>query len=472
MRILLKAGFVLTMDDAVGDLPVGDVLIEDGRITEVAAAIDAPGAEVIDASGRIVIPGLVDGHRHVWQSLLAGTMSDKSLPEYMVEARSMYCGCFDAEDAYVANYLGGLESLDAGITSVVDHSHLQSSPEVARALASGLVDSGVGGVFCYGLQNVPSYLDGMPDSVDAVREGLMSMPDEWHDGVAREIREQLARTGDGRLAFGIALPEATPYLPADYAKALFDRAARLGPQLVTGHWNASYQDGKYVSTLAELAATSAFDTPTLLTHCNLCNGQDLDLMAKKGIGVCTCGNIEAGMGLGPLLAFDYRKRGGAAAAGVDIASYFRTDLFSDVRITLQTERRERAAQGGGLARSITPSAREALHLLTLGGARAAGLDAEVGSITPGKRADIAVVAPGGPAGIAAADPAAALLFYTETSDIETVLCAGVVRKRDGELVGVDRQALAERCQAAIDRINARYAKIPREMMNSAWEGMF
>lgn len=82
-----------------------------------------------------MLPGLIDGDRHLWQSLLRGTATDWSLPEYMVEARSMYCGCFDADATYLSNYVGGLESLAAGITTVVDHSHLQSSPEVSDALA-------------------------------------------------------------------------------------------------------------------------------------------------------------------------------------------------------------------------------------------------------------------------------------------------------------------------------------------------
>ena len=106
---LIRGGFVLSMDPDIGDLPVGDVLISDGRIAAVAPAIQADGAEVIDAAGAIVLPGLIDGHRHLWQTMLRGTASDWSLPEYMVEARSMYCGCFDPDAAYLSNHLGGLE---------------------------------------------------------------------------------------------------------------------------------------------------------------------------------------------------------------------------------------------------------------------------------------------------------------------------------------------------------------------------
>lgn len=472
METLIKGGHVLTMDESLGEFPMGDVLIEESRIKKVATSIEAPRANVIDASGCVVAPGLVDGHRHVWQSLLKGEMSNASLPEYMIEARSMFCGCFDAEDAYVANYVGGLESIEAGITTVVDHCHLQSSPEIARALASGLLDSGIGGIFCYALQNVPQYLTNLPTSAEAVRELLMSMPDAWHEQAARDVREQILTTGEGRLKFGIALPEATPYLPATYSKQVFDRATALQPYLITGHWNASYRDGKYISTFGELAAQAVFSTPTLLAHCNQCSDADLTHMAKLKVGLCTCGTIEAGMGLGPMLAFKYRDLGGNAAAGLDITSYSKADLFAEARLMLQAERRDRAARGGGLARSINPGVREALHLLTLGGAKAIGLESETGSITPGKRADVIVVLPGGALGVPSADPAAALLFYTDPANIKTVVCSGVVRKLDGKLTGIDERQLSERSSAARQRVRKRYSQLSREMMNSAWQGMF
>ncbi len=208
--IIIRGGYVVTMDVDIPDLPQGDVYIHDDRIVEVADHIDVSGAEVIDARGCVVTPGFIDGHRHVWCGLLRGARKadwgNWTLPEYMVEARSMYCGCFGADDEYVANYFGGLESLNAGITSVVDHSHLQKSPDVSEALARGLKDSGVGGFFCYSLQNVPNFVDnGSPDP-DAIRDLLMRAPDAWHDEAAAHIRA--AYFLNGPLRFGVALPEA------------------------------------------------------------------------------------------------------------------------------------------------------------------------------------------------------------------------------------------------------------------------
>jgi cytosine/adenosine deaminase-related metal-dependent hydrolase len=150
---LIKGGHVVTMDSQLGDFPVGDVHVRDDRIVAVGEHLKVSGAEIIDASNCMVTPGFIDGHRHAWQSLLRGEAADWSLPRYMVEARAMYCGCFDSDAAYLANYVGGLESLDAGITTIVDHSHLQKSREVSDALVRGLLDSGVGGFFYYALHN-------------------------------------------------------------------------------------------------------------------------------------------------------------------------------------------------------------------------------------------------------------------------------------------------------------------------------
>jgi len=285
----------------------------------------------------VVTPGFIDGHRHVWCGLLRGARKadwgNWTLPEYMVEARSMYCGCFGADDEYVANYFGGLESLNAGITSVVDHSHLQKSPDVSDALARGLKDSGVGGFFCYSLQNVPNFVDnGSPDP-DAIRDLLMRAPDAWHDEAAAHIRA--AYFLNGPLRFGVALPESTAYVPSDVAKSFLARAAALKPELVTCHWDAMQQGGEYASTLVELAP--AFPSATLLSHCNHLNDADLTLMANSGIGLCTCPDTESGMGLGPMPGRRLTELGGAASLGCDITCLVQADMLKQARAYLQAE---------------------------------------------------------------------------------------------------------------------------------------
>ena len=136
-KILIKNAAILSMDPDIGDIMDGDILINDGSIISIGKNIDACDAEHINASGKIVMPGFVDSHRHVWQTQLRGIAVDWTIVDYMIEMRSHYCICYEPEDAYLGNLVGGLEAINAGVTSIVDHSHLQISPEHSDALASG-----------------------------------------------------------------------------------------------------------------------------------------------------------------------------------------------------------------------------------------------------------------------------------------------------------------------------------------------
>lgn len=468
-ELLIRGGHVLTMDASLGDLADGDIHIRDGKIVEVGRALDAPGAEVLNAAGKLVLPGLIDGHRHVWQSLLRGCASDWSFPRYMIEARTMYCGCFDADAAYLANYLGGLESINAGVTSVVDHCHLQTSPEISEALARGLKESGVGGVFCYALQNVPSYLGQEDVDAQAVKDLLLRDPDPWHDANAARLRDTVFN--DGPLRFGVALPETAPYVSTEHSAALLARARALEPALITGHWNASLRDGAYSATHA-LVECGAFARPTLLSHNNLASDDDLRDLARAGVGLCTCPDIEAGMGLGRLMARHYVELGGEACLGLDITSFTGADMFAQARMLLQLERKQMADEAGAMPFEIGYPTRAVLELLTSGGARAIGRSEEIGSLTPGKQADILIVGPNPVHTAPAADPASTLLFYTAPSDVETVLVAGKTLKRGGRLVGIRATELQQAAMAAFSRIRSRYQRLPRADLEAVWAGIF
>ncbi|WP_262699515.1 MULTISPECIES: amidohydrolase family protein [Streptomyces] len=472
--VLIRGGHVVTMDPDLGDLPDTDVLVRDSRIVDVAPNLPTGGAEMVEAGGRIVIPGLVDGHRHAWQCLLHGLATDWGFPTYMRLVRGGYGGCFDAEDAYLANLVGGLESISVGITTLVDHSHLQATAEIGTALVRGLWDSGVGGYFAYALQNAPDWLGDAPATPEALADLLTRAPDPEHDERFRGVRKTLAdldQAGTNRLRLGVALPEAAPYLPLDVVRPLLERARSLEPALVTGHWNALVHGGRYVSTLAQLVEDGFFDGVTVLSHCNQLDEADLDVMARAHIGLVTTPGTEGGMGLGPYLASRLVGRGGAAALGADTTCYAQADILGEARALLDAERRDAAAVAGGIPQEVLP-ARAALDLATIIGARAVGLHDEVGSLTPGKRANVTVVFPDPIRASPGSEPAVTLLHYTGSGDVETVLVDGEIRKRAGELVGVDTAGLARRCGQSRDAIRSRYAALPADVVDGAWRGVF
>lgn len=377
--------------------------------------------------------------------------------------RGGYGGCFDAEDAYLANYLGGLEAVSSGVTTVVDHSHLQTSVEVGEALVRGSWDSGVGGYFAYAFQNTPNWR-GHGYDADALNDLLTRAPDAWHDESFRNVRKTLATldvTGSGRLQLGVALPETAPYLPVDVVRPILERIRALNPAMITAHWNAAVRDGQYLSNLGTLVGEGHFDGVTVLAHCNHLNSDDLATMARAGIGLATTPGTESGMGLGPLMGRRLVEHGGHAALGVDTTCYTQSDLLGQARTLLETERRE-----------LMWSARGALELATITGARAVGLGDVVGSLTPGKRADVVVVSPDEIRARPGVDPVATLISYSGPGDIDTVMIDGEFRKRGGVLVGVDTAVLAQRCARAASVIRERAAALPPVVIDGAWQGMF
>jgi 5-methylthioadenosine/S-adenosylhomocysteine deaminase len=135
-RILIRNGRVVTMDAGLGDFERADVLVEGDRIAAVGPDLAVEDAELVDACGAIVAPGFVDTHRHVWQTQLRTAAADWSLFDYVARMRMVYSAMYEPEDARLGNLVGALEALDAGVTTLVDHSHIMNSPVHADAAAT------------------------------------------------------------------------------------------------------------------------------------------------------------------------------------------------------------------------------------------------------------------------------------------------------------------------------------------------
>src|SRR5215471_14323785 len=149
--ILIKGGCVLTLDRQIGDFEKADVLVQDGKIVAVRSGITAPGAEVIDGSSAIVMPGFVDTHRHIWQGILRNILPDGTLvPDYFRDIQGVLAPAYKPEDVYAGNLVSMLGAIDTGTTTVLDWSHIQNTPEHTDAAIQALRDSGGRAVFAYG----------------------------------------------------------------------------------------------------------------------------------------------------------------------------------------------------------------------------------------------------------------------------------------------------------------------------------
>jgi cytosine/adenosine deaminase-related metal-dependent hydrolase len=151
-ELLIQGGYVVTVDTSLGDLPEGDVLVTGDVITAVGTGLHtrAPDAEVIDARGRLVIPGLVDTHRHVWQGAIGAFTPQITGAGYEPAVLRGIAPRHAPDDIYAGTLWGALQALDAGITTIGDWAHNLRSAEHADANLRGLQEAGIRGYFLYG----------------------------------------------------------------------------------------------------------------------------------------------------------------------------------------------------------------------------------------------------------------------------------------------------------------------------------
>ncbi len=469
-RWLIKNATVVSMDPEIGILERGDLLIEDGRIARLGFDLSCEDASRIDADRMIAAPGFVDTHRHVWQTQLRGVAADWSLFDYSVTMRNAFPACYEAEDAFLGNYVGALEALDAGVTTVVDHSHLQVSEEHTRALADGLRRAGIRGVYCVGLYANPRLQPG-----GALDQGqLFATPEQaaaQRDLVERFREHHFADDG-GLLRFGIATTEWVATTP----DAVADEVAwcrRLAPATISTHVGMGL--GEDLRVVPALAERGLLGDDLLFVHGAHLSDADLDALARQGGFVSSTPETELQMGMGFPVVDRVAASGKEPSLGIDIVSNFAGDMFSQMRLMLQAQRFQDYEREGRLPLNSRRPAAEILHTATQGGATAIGLGDLVGSLRPGKQADLLLVRTDGIHMAPVNDPVAALVFYANAADVDTVMVAGQLRKQNGRLVEVEWPKLRCDLEDSRDRILRRFAAMPltqlRELWAPIWEGL-
>ncbi|WP_019074195.1 amidohydrolase family protein [Streptomyces hokutonensis] len=423
---LLTGGTVVSMDPAVGDLEHGDVLIEDGVIVQVAERIDAPDAEVIDATDRIVMPGFVDNHRHSWQTAFRGVGADWTFPEWAVAMHGTVKPHYRPEDVYAGTLLGRLEALHSGVTTMLDWYHVAQSHAHEDAAVAALRDAPGRSIFCLGAGW------GTADSVDAD---------------IRRVHADLA--GDGLVTMALGLRGADDTGMDTVAREL-KLAAELGlrTSLHVDGDGASGGDGTR-RPVADLHEHGLLRDTTTFVHANGLGDEELRMLADAGSSVSISPDVELKMGFGWPMTGRVLAAGLRPTLSVDDVPSVGGDMFSTMRTAFAVQR----GLDGGLR------SRDLLEFTTVDAARSCGLDAQVGSITPGKDADIILLRTDDLTVFPVTDPAATIVSAGHPGLVDTVLVAGRVVKRDGVLVGVDLPALRSRLLASRNRI-AEAAGIP------------
>ncbi len=370
--ILVKGGCVLTLDRAVGDFATADVLIEGKQIKAVRPNIEAPGAAVVDAADSIVMPGFVDTHHHLWESVIRNSAPDDTLQDYYKHVNLMLGSNYAPEDVHAANLVGALGTLGAGTTTVLDWSHIQNTPAHSDAAIAGLKESGSRAVFAYGFPILadPKAFWFDPSTVHKYPEDI------------RRLRKQYFSSDDQLLTLALAaIAPGGPGGPEDKVAASWATARDVGARISV-----------HVGTLGKAGFLEGFGRKGLLksdttyVHCNALNDTEWKMIADSGGTVSSATPIEMLLMGTASPAVQHALDFGIEGAGlsVDVETEAPGDFFSQMRFTLALQRMlasDRAAKGDKAAPKWL-TAREVMEFATIEGARA-----YAGSITQDRHAD-------------------------------------------------------------------------------------
>lgn len=443
--ILISGATILSMDDGVGDLATGDILVEGERIIAVAPRIAAGEAEVVDAVGRIAVPGFINAHMHTWQTGLRSLAADWTLLEYFRWVHAGLATRFRPDDIGIATLLGAYGQIDAGTTTLVDWCHNNPTPAHTDAAVEALAESGIRAAFFHGSPK--------PDP----------KPGEPHFSEVPHPRAEIERlrretfTGqDGLMTLGLAIL-GPHYSTLEVARADFRLAREFG--LVA----SMHQGGGPAKTPGgweQLIAEGLVGPGINVVHGNDLSDALFSTLVDLGVSFSATPENEMTQGHGFPVTGRLLARGAAPSLGVDLESVLAGDMMGVGRIALGMQRSLDNARSrqetGAIPSTSTIRVRQALSWITIEGARMLGLDHRIGSLTPGKQADITLIDARALHLQPVHDPVATVVMQAGRGDVEAVMIAGRFRKRDRVL---DAPGLTDK----LARLTASGARIVDEL---------
>ncbi|MFI6099259.1 amidohydrolase family protein [Lentzea sp. NPDC051213] len=417
--LIRNASMVLTMDPALGTLENADVLIDGDRIAAVGRGMNAGDARVIDGRGKIVLPGFVDLHTHLWQSLIRGCATDKELNGWLGGCVLPLQGSpVNGADAYAGTRLSTLDAISTGVTTVTDWSHA-FNPDFARGNLRALQDSRQRFVFAF-----------------------MAGKDEWIAPEVRRIKKDVIDANPlAHLMIGTH--------PASWNVANVEASEKLAKELgvpLNVHLLESKADPA-TDQMGVLRRAGALRPGLLANHVVHATDAELDELAANDVRIAHNPLSNMRLASGVAKVPDMKARNMKVGIGLDGGTNDTSDMFNDMRAAVGLQR----AQSTDPARYPTPA--DVLRMATLGGAEALGLEKEIGSLTPGKKADLQVIDTQALNFAPRVDWASQLVFNTQPVNVQWVFVNGVALKKDGKVVGDTGRVLAD-AQAAADRVKS------------------
>jgi cytosine/adenosine deaminase-related metal-dependent hydrolase len=433
-RTLLRGATILTMDRQ-GELPAGDLLVQDDRIAAIAPSLQAGDAEVVELAGHIVIPGLVNAHMHTWQTALRGVASNWTLLEYFQKMHAGLATAFQPEDLYIATRVGALNQLNCGTTTLGDWCHNNPTPEHNDAAIEGLLSTGIRAAFFHGTPK--------PDP----KPGQTPF---WEVPHPRQEIERLLRRHQGHPLLAIHAAVLGPhYSTLEVALHDFRMARELGliASLHQGGGAARTPDG-----WERLEEAGLLGPHINIVHGHALSDEQLRRFCELGMSFSAAAESEMSQGHGHPLTGRLRQFGRAPSLGVDLESVLSGDMLTQARVALGIQRSlDNVAyrdQHGTIPPTSTVTTREALSWVTVEGARMLQQLDRIGTLAAGKQADLVVIRASDLNMQPVHDAVSSVVFQTSLANIDSVMVAGRWKKRGGSLLPGELAGELERLRAS------------------------
>jgi len=428
-EFIIRNAYLMTMDADLGDIAGGAIHVRDGAIVAVGAEVAAPGARAVDGTGMIVMPGLVDTHWHMWNTLFRSFAGEKPEEGYFPTV-ARFGQQMTADDVFQSTRLSAAEAINSGMTFVHSWCHNVRSQAHAEADVRALAETGIRARHSCG------WPQGLPDSERADQGPIESLAKNWK-----------AWSADGLLTLGMAWRgqfRAGPIKPEVYQPE-FDNARKLGLP-ITVHVASS---SKLVNQIEPLHKANLLGKDVQLIHTLAASAAELDMMKESGCAVSVSPGSELRIGYGFPQTSELLARGIPLGISVDTdALVGASSLFAVLKLARMVENAKAGSE-------FKMSARRALELGTIEGARSMGLGDKIGSLKPGKRADLIMINTDALNMALITDPAHLVLECTEPENVDTVAVDGRVLKRGGKLVAIDAHKVVAEARVALAGVRER-----------------
>lgn len=428
-EFVIRSAYVMTMDPTLGDIPRGDVHVKNGAIVAVGAGLKSGGAEAIDGRDMIVLPGFVDTHWHMWNTLLRSMAGDKRELGYFPTVATLG-KLFTPDDMYQGTRLAAVEAIYSGFTFVHDWCHNIRRPDFAAANLKALGESGLRGRFSYGTPQAhpPTETIDLAD-LERLRRGWKS-------------------SGEGLLDLGLAwrgMGAAPAVIPPEVYRKEFDAARAAGLPISVHVANLRSRAG----AVDALAKANLLGKDVQLIHAIWITPEEIQAIAAAGSCVSLSPYTELRIGFG------FPQTGELLAAGVTLGLSVDTTVLSGNADMFAIMKAIQNVENSRTENEFKLPARRVLELATIEGARSMGVDDRVGSLKPGKRADLIMVSTRDVNIGVFTDPAHMLVEAAQPSNVDTVVVDGRILKRRGKLMAYDTRQVVGQAAAALAGVRKR-----------------